>query len=141
MYLHALLDDYAKWLEITIYVILYQDQPSKGFMSASLDIVAQAPLSAIHNQPRHSDQWSLRLTCSTGMMAIIFISASHILNELICSKINRVGWACAIVNHSCPRALYCLGLPAPTITLETPRHSVFIPSNLDIVDTAFVRPV
>jgi len=31
-------------------------------------------------------------------------------------------------------------IPAPTTTLDMPRHNVLIPSNRDIVDSAFDMP-
>lgn len=76
-------------------------------------------------------------------MSLSFIAAHSLLDRLVRRKVDcmRRAWL--------PRQLFCLPLPylripsvpAPTITLDTPRHNALMPSTLDIVAIALETPV
>lgn len=70
--------------------------PSNGFISASLAMVAAAPLIAarrsgqlLHKKPPNST--AENHTGSQGVMSIIDITTSHFLHDLICTEVDRVG--------------------------------------------------
>ena len=74
------------------------------------------------------------------MMLSAFVAPHSLLDRLVCSKIDGMRRACTTIyfplrvpdNHH---------IPAPTITLDIPRHSEAVPSIFVIVETAFVRLV
>lgn len=74
---------------------VYELSPSKGFISASLAIVAHAPLVAIENISHIAFTGNALceiLTCGKWMMLITHVAPHSLLDCLISSKVNRVRW-------------------------------------------------
>jgi hypothetical protein len=123
--------------------------PSKGFIRASLAIVAHAPLAAVVSvsasaqlqQGLHLE--SFHTSCERMMFAICFVSASRFFYELISAKVYSMSRTCNKVLElsSYSRLLKLANTPAPTMTLVTPRHNVRSPSIRYIVETAWDKPV
>lgn len=119
-----------------------QHSPSNGFINASLAMVAEEPLTAYTCQRPIYPQYPKgheSLTSRQRMMPLIHIPPSKLLDNFICTKVNRMcrtyitGEKKPHVSLNPFSALDCLfavyiSIPAPTITLETPFHSVLQPS-------------
>ena len=75
------------------------------------------------------------------MMLIALIAPHSLLHRLIRSKVHRVRRSCRSYKSLAQAIGDIEHKPAPTITLDTPLHNDPKPSILEIVDTAFDRPV
>jgi len=73
-------------------------------------------------------------------MPLPLVAAHRLLDCFICCEIYCVSRSCLprqILLHNCLAPV----IPAPTITLEIPRHNAPTPSTLDIVAIALDTPV
>lgn len=72
------------------------------------------------------------------MVVVVSITTGQIFDHLVGSKVDSV---CGPYPSKLLSPFLVALIPAPTITLLTPRHNVRSPSILYIVDTAFDSPV
>jgi hypothetical protein len=82
-----------------------------------------------------------RTSCHWVMFAVSSIATSKFFHDLVGTEIDRMrrSWNMEISIFSCLRSP--IVVPAPTMTLLTPRHNVRSPSSRYIVETAFEMPV
>lgn len=76
------------------------------------------------------------------MFAVLSIATRKIFNNFVGTKVDRVRRT--YIEPSVPErsnSFPVVFLPAPTTTLDIPRHNVRNPSNLEIVERAFDMPV
>lgn len=115
-------------------------------MSASLAIVAEAPLKAAFQVSNRRWAYTLGawclLTSSERMVLMLstLVPAGRMLDSLVGSKVNCVCRPCDMLCEPFCKFQCLQNLPAPITTLDTPRHNVRKPSSLVIVIMALDIP-
>jgi hypothetical protein len=118
------------------------DLPSNGFMRASLAIVAAAPDAAAQSQSCTYVRCRVSHTGSQRVMfAIGCVTARKLFHNLVGSEVDRMSRPWIMSDVLLCTVLESGYVPAPTMTLLTPRHNVRRPSSLYMVETAFESPV